>query len=312
MSKKKQNKDQPKKRTIPKVRFMNVAIKDNMGRVARSIDIPTSLEYIDLSKYCDFLSWVLRIDKWVGDQEKDGTFNPFDIQTMKAYISQMARAIEAFGIIDDQDELEYVPLGDYDEHLKQFLKVENPDMINLDQTQETLLHIYHNLFVVCQKYEPRIFQEDLVFEYRGKEFKIPKLKKDRLTRKELSPEISTQEAIEVLDLQGRVHRDKRSADFDSDLMFTQYLEQMAILATEVGTQIPGDDVQFSQYVERMKIFFSGGAMNGLPQTEPISAALAIDIDFFLSMQLGLLNKTLKHAIFSTSNIQLQGTARKVN
>ena len=157
-----------KERFIPKVKYINVVIKDNQGTQIRSVDIPSSLEHMPLDKYCDFISWVLRIDKWYSELESQGDqFNPFDPMIMKAYISQMARAVQAFGIIEDPDELDLIPLGDYDEHIRTFLRVDNPDMINLDYTQETLLHIYHNLFAVCRKYEPRIFNEDMFFHLQG-------------------------------------------------------------------------------------------------------------------------------------------------
>ena len=132
---------------------------------------------------------------------------------------------------------------------------------------------------------------------------IKKIVKDRLTKNEIPPELSTQEAIEVLDLQGRVFRDNRSSDFSPDLMFTQYLEQMAILSREEGMDLPGNDVLLDQYVEKMKVFFSGSSMNELPGCEPVSAATAIDVDFFLSMRLGLLRLTLKHVFSLISNIQ---------
>lgn len=307
MSKRKKKKDSFPidygERKIPKIKYLEVAIRDNLGQVARKMDIPTSLVYIDLSKYCDFLSWVLRIDKWLGEVEKDGDglFNPLDPLFMKAYISQLARAIEAFGIIHDPGELDAIPLGDYNEHIKEFFQVKNPEMINLDRTQETLLYIYHNLFAIVSRYKPQLFPDDMTFRYRGQEFVIPKTARDRLTKKELTPDLSTLEAIEVLDLQGRVFRDKRSSDFDADLMFTQYLEQMAVLCRKKGELLPANDVALDRHVDQRKVFFAGVQQGKLPACSPISAALAIDIDFFLSMQLGLLRKTLRHVFSLTTN-----------
>ena len=49
-----------------------------------------------------------------------GSFTPLDPRFMKAYISQIARAIQAFGIIHDLGELDHIPLGNYDEHIKEF------------------------------------------------------------------------------------------------------------------------------------------------------------------------------------------------
>ena len=193
---------------------------------------------------------------------------------------------------------------------KSFFKVPTPGMINLDQTQETLLHIYHNLFAIVQSYEPRLFRKDMFFSFRGQDFMIPSTAKDRLSQKDLSPSISSQEAIEVLDLQGRIFRDDRSKDFNGDLMFTQFLEQAAILSRPPGEDLPSDDVSFDQMVDKRKVFFAGQKMGKLPQCDPITAALAIDIDFFLSMQLGLLRMTLKHAFSSTINIKSPKNAQE--
>lgn len=299
-------------RVIPKVQFMEVAIKGNQGAV-RKIDVPTSLEYIDLGKYCDFLSWVLRIDKWLNElySEGGGKFNPLDPLFMKAYISQMARAVQAFGIIHDPGELEHIPLGDYDKHIQEFFKVKTPGMINLDKTQDTLIHIYHNLFAIVQSYQPRTFKKDMIFDFRGHQFVIPKLAKDRLTKKTLVPGVTTQEAIEILDLQGRVFRDTRSKEFNGDLMFTQFLEQMSVLARPPGEDLPGGDVELDQLVEKRKLLFAGQPLGDLPGCDPISAALAIDVDFFLSMQLGLLRMTLKHVFSSTINTRSPETVQKV-
>jgi len=271
-----------------------ITLKGKGTDAQRTVDVPLSLDHVELSNYCDYMGHIRETQKWMAGLEEEGQLDLYNPQFMFEYLGRMTQAIVDFCDVHEED-MENFQLGSWDEYCAKFLCVKDPEAIDPETAVETVCHLHHYLYMVTARHKPRLHDQDFEFEYRGKTFVIKKTERDFFTSKFLVPEMTLQEGLEVLDLKRKIANNKK--DNEGDLLFTEILGTMAILARMPGESLPLDDTRLKSFVDERTRFFAG-MEDGQVKHPSITAGIALDVDFFLRLQLGIYRRTKEILTFS--------------
>lgn len=256
------------------------------------LKMPESLKEITVEQYCEFLQGVTDFIDWQNKQAEAETdllspaYQLERLHRMSKMIQDFCTAAPGCGLTD----VFQLPTGDYMKSLKDTFSVNDLAQIDLDRSEGTLYTLWANIFKVISQVELIKPGEDQIsFEWKGETFHVKPVTRDRMTGRELPPDLSTQEAVEVLELRRKAAAMFESKKFDPKNIKWELLHrQLAILALKAGEGLPEDDLEFERFASDRAAHFIG-----------IDADTALRVDFFLGGSLTLLNPTLTLISFST-------------
>lgn len=124
--------------------------------------------------------------------------------------------------------------------------------------------------------------EDCTFEYKGDRYTIPVLAIRAMTGLPSIPaNLTAGEMIEAYEIKRLAQNRIGEGDPDGAYMYTYYLQLLAVLARKEGEKLPHSDSECADFIERRTVHF-----------QEIDAGTALDVDFFLAMQMQPSDKTL--------------------
>ena len=258
-------------------------IKARLSNNAQEFEIlfPENLTEVDLSDFCDTIELMEEHDQLVKELREEDV-NVLSVDFRFKYISLLGRIIAAFTGCEDLKQIMVLPLGSYSNHLKEYFGVESLQEIDFDDMEDSLLSLFRNITKIIGEYEFRVSEDDQIVLYRGERFLLREVDKNRITFKDLPTDLSTLEAVEILDLQRKLENSKGGV---ADKLFTTLSYQLAVLCRKEGEELPTDEVEFNRFVEGRQIFFTGEG-----KVKAIDAKTALDIDFFFDGRLGLVKR----------------------
>lgn len=200
------------------------------------------------------------------------------------YLQMLSRAVSEFLDVDitkllnmDVGEL----LGDdlsvlNDVVIKSITDLPKWSEIDLNSVDVTLNSLYNNILALIDTYEFTYkTEEDYLFEYKERKWKVPYVIKTLVTGTKVFSKINTSQLVEVLQIKKYLYTEfKQREDKDSNhlmnVRFTSYLEIFAILCIEKNEEFPLDEADLSESIqEKLRIF------------EDIDVKTAQDVIFFL-------------------------------
>jgi len=242
-----------------------------------SLKMPETLAEITVEQYCEFLYGVLSFAEW---QEEAG--EPFTAEYQLTRLHKLAQIVQDFcecqgkGLVD----VFQLPAGDYLQSLKDTFNLNELADLDFDRTEGTLYTLFANIYKVIGQVETLKGEKDFVFQWKEKTFRVKPGGRDMFTGTALPPNMTVQEAVEVLDLRRKAESLVKKHP-PKNVRWELLHKQLAILALQDGEELPEDDLEFEAFVSERARFFLG-----------IDAATALKADFFLLGQLGLLRPTL--------------------
>lgn len=242
-----------------------------------SLKMPETLAEITVEQYCEFLYGVLSFVEW---QEESG--EPFTAEYQLTRLHKLARMVQDFcdcgqkGLVD----VFKLPVGNYLQSLKQTFKINELSEMDFNKTEGTLYTLFANIYKVIGQVETLKGEKDFSFIWNGNTYRVKPSGRDMFTGTALPPNMSVQEAVEVLDLRRKAEALMKKHP-PKNVRWELLHKQLAILALQDGEELPEDDLEFEAFVSERARFFLG-----------IDAATALKADFFLLGQLGLLRPTL--------------------
>lgn len=124
--------------------------------------------------------------------------------------------------------------------------------------------------------------EDCTFEYKGDKYTIPVLSIRAITGLPGVPaNLTAGEMIEAYEVKRLAQNRIGEGDPDGTYLYTYYLQLLAVLARKEGEKLPHSDSECADFIERRTVHF-----------QEIDAGTALDVDFFLAMQMQPSDKTL--------------------
>ena len=124
--------------------------------------------------------------------------------------------------------------------------------------------------------------EDCTFEYKGDKYTIPVLSIRVITGLPGVPaNLTAGEMIEAYEVKRLAQNRIGEGDPDGTYLYTYYLQLLAVLARKEGEKLPHSDSECADFIERRTVHF-----------QEIDAGTALDVDFFLAMQMQPSDKTL--------------------
>lgn len=117
--------------------------------------------------------------------------------------------------------------------------------------------------------------EDCTFEYKGDRYTIPVLSIRAMTGLPGVPaNLTAGEMIEAYEVKRLAQTRIGEGDPDGTYLYTYYLQLLAVLARKEGERLPYSDSECADFIERRTVHF-----------QEIDAGTALDVDFFLAMQM---------------------------
>lgn len=124
--------------------------------------------------------------------------------------------------------------------------------------------------------------QDCTFEYKGDAYTIPVLSIRAMTGLPGVPaNLQAGEMIEAYEIKRLAQTRIGEGDPDGTYLYTYYLQLLAALARKDGEQLPYSDSECADFIERRTVHF-----------QEIDVGTALDVDFFLAMQMQPSDKTL--------------------
>ena len=254
--------------------------------------VPESLSELTVEQYCEFLQGADEFIRWQNECLKNEQA-VFDSAYQLDRLRRMANMIADFASTSanpiSKDHIFSLPTGDFERSLKTTFSIDNLDDLDLDRSEATLFNIWAIIYRVIADTK---FKEDAIdrlsFEWKGDRYSVKEMSKDKFSGVILPPDITVQEAVEVLDLRKKADSILSAKKHDPKNVKWELLHrQLALLALKDGESLPEDDLALEQFVSARAAHFLG-----------IDAQTALQVDFFLQGRLGLLKATLTAISFS--------------
>lgn len=236
---------------------------------------PSSIDQIPLKDAVEFQmsihenvpESVRTLSKLKGEEYQNelGKWTPMDWQMYYYFIGQVLSTI----MKQKDSKGQYIPAN-----INDILGVKKGVPIEDQTSGDNLCAVYSHLVKMITGYKPKIREE---FEYKGRKFMVPEYLVDNYGREKYAPDITTAEAIELLQLESVFSRKNDDGEFIiKNRKYHTDLGAMACLCREVkkdGTveQIPLNTHQRHKFIEKRMSFF-----NDVPMS------LGLDIGFFLT------------------------------
>jgi hypothetical protein len=171
--------------------------------------------------------------------------------------------------------------------INKFMSLDVSDIIFDEQSTENILYyLFKTVDALCNSQPEFKEGEDIFFEYKGVEFKIPHIIKTLFNGKQLMSKINTYQAIEILEIVENIKKipnlkDKKDIE---DSLYVSYLKVLSVIT------LTDDEIIERKSIEERMDFF-----------KEIDAYTAMHVYFFLS---STLTSSLKEMIASSiSNLR---------
>ena len=250
------------------------------------LEIPETASEVKLSNSLDFNIKCIELYDWliVNSEkvlEKDVEYIVLILQCLNTYYDGI---VDFFDI--DAKIIESVDHKEIQAHLEFISK-----NINKTQAHDTVIGIFNLIYKAITHAKPRLYEEDntSVIIYKGKEFELPEVWKDKIYGSMNFKSVSVRQAIEVLNIQNQYNsivsnllnpknekgepieegKINRSDPQFANVMFTKYLSELAILLIEKGHKIPNEESDFKRFLTTQMDFW-----------QDIDLQTAIDIEYW--------------------------------
>lgn len=274
--------------------MLNITLKLPTGQ-SWALAFPTDLSEVDLSDFCDTIEHIEAHDQLLEDA-RQGNENLLSAKFQFPYLTIASKAVAAFCGCKELDKLMSIPAGDYHDHLNQYFSVSSPAELDVDGMEANMYMLFRQVTKAMASYEFQVTDKDQRVSYGGKQFVLRQIDKNQITGKEMPSDITTQEAIEILDFQRKLDKEK---DTVANKLFTKLTYQIAVLCRQSDEELPDNEAEFERWVEARQIFFTGEG-----ERPAIDAKTALDIDFFFGGQLGLVSRMVPVLISGIPQAQL--------
>lgn len=183
--------------------------------------------------------------------EKDEDGQP----TCKNPLRQMAQAVSGF----------------YDIQLESILEANGAE---IDDVVHGIEWLFAHITSVLGEFRGRMRTlGDCRIEIAGEVFTIPTLSAQTLAELPgVPPNLNVQEAIEAYEI-ARVAQLRQKDDADGSALYTYYLNLLAVLFRKEGERLPHSESECERFIQQRSEFF---------HSLPVSAGIALDVDFFLA------------------------------
>jgi hypothetical protein len=222
------------------------------GREVAAIPLYESLYDVPLSRCIDFLKAREPFDN--ADALKKGEVNEARV---------MIKAVGAFFGLE----------------LEQMIGV---DAIDAGEVADGIESMYAWIIGLLGTFTGRMrTPQDCTFEYKGDVYTIPILSIRAMTGLPGVPaDLQAGEMIEAYEIKRLAQNRIGEGDPDGTYLYTYYLQLLAVLARKEGDRLPHSDSECADFIERRTVHF-----------QEIDAGTALDVDFFLAMQMQPSDKT---------------------
>lgn len=254
--------------------------------------IPEDLSEITVEQYCEFLQGADEFVRWQNqgvEDEKQVYDSAYQLERLRRMMNMVADFSATSANPVPASELFRLPAGDFEQSLRRSFGIDSVDDFDFEASEATLYNIWAIIYRVISNTK---FRPDTVdgfsFPWKGDTYHIKRMNQDRFTGLTLPPDITVQEAVEVLELRKKSDMLLQAGKHESKNLKWELLHrQLAILALKQGEELPTDDLEMEKFVSARAAHFIG-----------IDALTAIQADFFLAGRLGLLKATLTAISFS--------------
>lgn len=232
------------------------------GREVAAIPLYSSLYDVPLSRCIDFLKAREQFDN--ADAVEKGQVNEARV---------MVNAVGAFFGLE----------------LEQMIGV---DAIDAGDVADGIESMYAWIIDLLGTFTGRMrTSQDCTFEYKGDTYTIPVLSIRAMTGLPGVPaNLAAGEMIEAYEIKRLAQTRIGEGDPDGTYLYTYYLQLLAALARKEGEKLPYSDSECADFIERRTVHF-----------QEIDAGTALDVDFFLAMQMQPSDKT-RTAVGCLSNL----------
>ncbi|MCS6930526.1 MAG: hypothetical protein NZM43_13645 [Saprospiraceae bacterium] len=183
--------------------------------------------------------------------EKDDNDEP----VCKNPLRQMAEAVSGF----------------YDVQLESILQA---NIAEIDDVGQGIEWLFAHITTRLGEFRGRMRTlNDCRIEIAGEVFQIPVLSAQTLAELPgVPPNLTVQEAIEAYEI-ARIAQLRQKDDTDGSALYTYYLNLLAVLFRKEGERLPHSEAECDRFIQERSLFF---------HNLPISAGIALDVDFFLA------------------------------
>lgn len=255
--------------------------------------LPENLSEITGEQFCEWMQGAEEFIKWQNAQVEANTdpFNPaYQLERLRRMMNMIAEFSNGSLAPIPDGHLFRLPAGEFEQSLKFTFGLDRLEDFDFDRTEATLYNIWALIYqvIVSTKFTVGGHPDGFTFSWKGETYKIDHFEMDRFTNSPLPPDITVQEAVEVLELRKKANTLLAQGKHESkNIKWEMYHRQLAILARKEGEQLPTDDLDFERFVSDRALHFLG-----------IDAETLVRADFFLRGRLGLLSDTLTALSFS--------------
>jgi hypothetical protein len=264
------------------------------------LSMPESLREITVSQYCEFLQGLGEFTSWQNEQlsqEADVDAPGYQLERLRRIGAMVQSFCAELPEAPTLETLFTLPVGDYEKSLKQSFRLDDIADFDIDRSEATLYTLWANIVKVIESADLAGVGDEVSFSYKGERYAVKGMNRDRMTGRELPPDLTVHEAVEVLELRRKAQALLDAGKHEAKNVKWELLHrQLAILALKEGEAIPTDDLAFEQFVSERAAHFIG-----------IDAETALRVDFFLAGRLGLWSSTL--IAISSSTLLDHGTRR---
>lgn len=252
-----------------------------------------------VEQYFEFLQSADEFIRWQneGVESQRFIYSPeYQLERLRRMANMIADFSAGGGNNIPRDHLFSMPVGDFERSIKTTFGLDNIEDLDFDKSEGTLYNIWALIYkvIATTKFNPDT-ADGFSFIWKDEKYTIKKLARDHFTGMALPPELSVQEAVEVLDLRKKSDALLASKKHDpKNINWERFHKQLAILALKDGEVLPDDDLTMETWVSKRAAHFIG-----------IDAQTALQVDFFLAGPFGLLRNTLTAITFSTPLAQRQ-------
>ena len=254
--------------------------------------LPETLAEITVEQYCEFLQGADAFTRWQSEAATNDAF-VFEPGYQLERLQRMANMVADFASTSQHpvpaSELFRLPAGDFEKSLRLTFGLGSLEDFDFDKSEATLYNIWAMILKIITDTR---FRSDTAngfsFVWKGERYTIKPLRSDAFSGLTLPPDLSVQEAVEVLELRKKADALLTSKKHEAKNIQWELLHrQLAILALKEGEELPVDDLEMEQFASQRAAHFVG-----------LDAETALQADFFLAGRLGLLKATLIVTSFS--------------
>lgn len=254
--------------------------------------IPEDLSEITVEQYCEFLQGADEFIHWQNqgvEDERQVYDSAYQLERLRRMMNMVSDFSATSPTPVPASDLFRMPAGDFEQSLRHTFGLDSLEDFDFGASEKSLYNIWAIIYRVISSVK---FRPDTVdgfsFPWKGDTYHIKRMNQDRFTGMTLPPDLSVQEAVEVLELRKKSDMLLQSGKHESKNLKWELLHrQLAILALKQGEELPTDDLEMEKFVSARAAHFIG-----------IDAQTAIQADFFLAGRLGLLKATLTAISFS--------------